>query len=195
MLRGACQQAALWRRSFGGRFDGSVAVNLSAEQLRDEGLIGDVRDALQAAGLRPEALTLEITETVLMRDTETTIDRLTELKSIGVQLAVDDFGTGYSSLQYLRRFPIDVLKIAAVFVAGIDGERGDTTLPRAILDLAAGFSLKVVAEGVETERQHQALMSMGCHLGQGFLFHRPMDAGAMEELLEAEDPLSLGLAT
>jgi diguanylate cyclase (GGDEF)-like protein len=194
VLRGACQQAALWRRRFSGRFDGSVSVNLSAEQLSDEGLVDDVRGALQAAGLRPEALTLEITETVLMRDTQTTIDRLTELKSIGVQLAVDDFGTGYSSLQYLRRFPIDVLKIAAVFVSGIDGERGDTTLPRAILDLAAGFSLSVVAEGVETERQHQVLTSMGCHLGQGYLFHRPMDAGAIEELFEATDPLSLGLA-
>jgi len=180
VMREACRQAAQWRSAPGCSYRGGVAVNLSAEQLTDDGLLDDVRAALEDSGLPPEALTFEITETVLMADTEPTIARLRAFKRLGVQLAVDDFGTGYSSLQYLHKFPIDVLKIAKPFV---DGLTEDTTLPQAILDLAGGFALRVVAEGVESEAQRQVLIDLGCQLGQGYLFARPLDQGAATALL------------
>jgi diguanylate cyclase (GGDEF)-like protein len=183
VMREACRQAVQWR-AFG--HDGGplgITVNLSAQQLDHPSLLEDVRAALADSGLEPELLTFEITETLLMADTEGTIARLAELKELGIHLAVDDFGTGYSSLQYLTRFPIDVLKIAKSFVDGLAGGDEDVALVSAITDLAANFSLDVVAEGIETVDQQAKLLALGCGLGQGFYFSRPLDARAMEGLL------------
>jgi diguanylate cyclase (GGDEF)-like protein len=185
VLREACRQLAAWQAD---GFAGSIAVNLSARQVQDETLVDDVRAAIAASGVRPEALTLELTETVLMIDTDETIERLTALKALGVDLAIDDFGTGYSSLQYLRRFPIDVLKIAKPFVDALAGSDPDVALPRAIIELARSFNLAVVAEGVEHDEQLEALCALGCELGQGYLFARPMEPDAATAFL-ADTPV------
>jgi len=177
ILNAACQQAAGWQRARPLK----LSVNLSACQLQAADLASDVAAALEASGLAPSALVLEITETVLMRDVEDTIDCLKDLKKLGVLLAVDDFGTGYSSLDYLRRFPIDMLKIDKAFVD--DLVTGDSTLAQAIIDLGESFGLQVVAEGIEHEAQRRRLIELGCRLGQGFCFARPMPAGDIATLL------------
>jgi EAL domain-containing protein (putative c-di-GMP-specific phosphodiesterase class I) len=142
--------------------------------------------ALARSGLPAERLVLEITETLLMQDTEATITKLSRLKALGVQLAVDDFGTGYSSLQYLNRFPIDILKIAKSFVDGLAGETQETALVRAITDLAGNFSLQVVAEGIESAEQVPRLVALGCDLAQGFHFSRPLEAHAVDSVLRGQ---------
>ena len=121
-----------------------------------------------------------------MSDIEATIGKLKRLKALGVRLAVDDFGTGYSSLQYLRRFPIDILKIDKAFVDDIDGADADSTLAQAIIDLGESFQLTVVAEGIEREAQRRRLLELGCGAGQGFLFTRPVDRMDMDVLLARE---------
>jgi diguanylate cyclase (GGDEF)-like protein len=177
ILNAACHQAVGWQRMRPLK----LSVNLSACQLQSADLAADVAAALQASGLAPSALVLEITETVLMRDVEDTIECLEDLKKLGVLLAVDDFGTGYSSLDYLRRFPIDILKIDKAFVD--DLVSGDATLAQAIIDLGESFGLQVVAEGIEHEPQRQRLIELGCGLGQGFCFARPMPADDIAALL------------
>jgi EAL domain-containing protein (putative c-di-GMP-specific phosphodiesterase class I) len=142
-----------------------------------------VADALDRSRIPAEALALEITETVLMTDIESTIEALSELKQLGVRLAVDDFGTGYSSLQYLRRFPIDILKIDKAFVDDLGGGDDDAALARAIIDLGQSFELSVVAEGIEREEQRLRLLELGCRLGQGFLFARPVPSDDVLPLL------------
>ncbi|MFP5361120.1 MAG: putative bifunctional diguanylate cyclase/phosphodiesterase [Thermoleophilia bacterium] len=177
ILTAACTQAARWQQGQPLR----VSVNLSACQLQSADVAGDVRRALASAGLDPSSLVLEITETALMRDVQDTISCLVELKRLGVLLAVDDFGTGYSSLDYLRRFPIDILKIDKAFVE--DLVAGDSKLAQAIIDLGDSFGLHVVAEGIEHELQRQRLIALGCRLGQGYCFARPMPARELSALL------------
>ncbi len=177
ILSQACVQAARWQVLHPVR----VSVNLSACQLGDAGLAADVAAALELSGLAPASLVLEITETALMRDVDETIACLQELKRLGVLLAVDDFGTGYSSLDYLRRFPIDVLKIDKAFVD--DLVTGDSKLAQAIIDLGESFGLEVVAEGIEHELQRRRLLELGCRLGQGFWFARPMPAVELTTML------------
>jgi EAL domain-containing protein (putative c-di-GMP-specific phosphodiesterase class I) len=155
-----------------------MTVNLSGRELGDAGLVEEVATALDASGLAPECLVLEITETVLMRDTEATIERLVALKALGVRLAVDDFGTGYSSLRYLRRFPVDILKLAKPFVDAIAEDDDETALVCAILDLGANLGLDVIAEGIELEEQAALLGALGCAMGQGFHYARPAGAPA-----------------
>jgi EAL domain-containing protein (putative c-di-GMP-specific phosphodiesterase class I) len=182
VLHVACAQAAAWLRERPAGSPQLMSVNLSGRQLEDPGIVSEVAAALAASGLPPEALVLEITETVLMQDTETTIARLQELRALGVRLAVDDFGTGYSSLRYLRRFPIDILKMAKPFVDGLHGDEAGRALARAIVDLASSLRLACVAEGIEASEQAEALRELGCGLGQGFHFARPMaaeDVGAL----------------
>jgi EAL domain-containing protein (putative c-di-GMP-specific phosphodiesterase class I) len=174
----ACREVAGWRALRPLR----LSVNLSAVQLHcADALAGDVADALAESGLPPEVLVLEITETALMRDVTETILSLRALKEIGVLLAVDDFGTGYSSLDYLRRFPIDMLKIDKAFVDDLGA--GDSTLAQAIIDLGESFDLQVVAEGVEHESQRQRLLELGCSYGQGYHFSPAMPAGEVQILL------------
>jgi EAL domain-containing protein (putative c-di-GMP-specific phosphodiesterase class I) len=162
-----------------------MSVNVSSVQLDDRGFNAELRRVLADTGLDPRSLILEITENVLMHDVEDTRQALEEIKGLGVQLAVDDFGTGYSSLQYLRGFPMDILKIDKSFVEGVSGASDESALARAIIDLGDSFQLRVVAEGIERRDQLEKLRALGCDLGQGFYFARPMDAPALAAMLEA----------
>jgi EAL domain-containing protein (putative c-di-GMP-specific phosphodiesterase class I) len=144
-----------------------------------------VATALSTSKLPPSQLVLEITETVLMQDTEVTIRRLRRLKDLGVRLAIDDFGTGYSSLGYLQRFPIDIIKVAKPFVDNLERGEDESALVRAILKLADAFGLQTVAEGIERGAQLERLQAMGCALGQGFHFSRPLEADAAGALVQA----------
>jgi len=184
VLNEAC--AAL--RSLQPSIDGPVyvAVNLSAAQFQSPQLTGLVGDALRRSGLPPELLVLEITETVVMADTEATVERLKALKRLGVRIAIDDFGTGYSSLNYLRRFPVDVLKIDRAFVRNIDESAEDSALAQAILKLAQTFKLEAVAEGIERRGQLDVLVQMGCRFGQGFYFARPQPIEDLTALFERQ---------
>jgi EAL domain-containing protein (putative c-di-GMP-specific phosphodiesterase class I) len=157
-------------------------LNLSGRQLQEQSLVEEVVQTLEATGLPPRLLTLEITETVLMADTEVMSRRLRELKGLGVDLAIDDFGTGYSSLSYLRRFPIDMLKIDKAFVDGIGRGREDNALAHAIVNLGHMLQLHTIAEGIEHAEQAAHLASLGCQEGQGYHFARPLTAAAMTAL-------------
>jgi len=153
----------------------SISINLSLKQLQGSDIVADVRDALEESGLPAEALTLEITESVLMADTELAVQRLGELKDLGVKLALDDFGTGYSSLSYLSKFPVDVLKMDRSFLQdGASPQQAD--LATAVVALGSTLSLEVVAEGIELPEQWETLRGLGCELGQGFYFAKPMNA-------------------
>ena len=184
VLSEACRQARRWQDRFQGVPPLSMHVNLSGRQLQQPGLIAEVAQALEASAMEPGLLTMEITETVLMADTETVSQRLQDLKQLGVRLAIDDFGTGYSSLSYLRRFPIDMLKIDKAFVDGIGGEREDAALAHAIINLSHALALHTIAEGIELPEQAASLAALGCHDGQGYHFSRPLAREAMDELLE-----------
>ncbi len=173
VLTQACTAAASWPVSSDDN-DIGVSVNLSGRQLQHASIVDDVRAVLAVTGLAPERLTLEITESVVMRDTSQTLDQLRALKTLGLRLAVDDFGTGYSSLSYLRQFPVDVLKIDKSFIDGIARGGDAAALARTIVALADTLQLRTVAEGIEDGAQHSALRALGCTLGQGFLFARPM---------------------
>ncbi len=185
ILREACRQVREWQIRLE-LPELQVSVNLSARQFQEHDLVDGIRTILDETGLAAASLSLEITESGLMQRTAGTIGRLAELRSLGVHLAIDDFGTGYSSLSYLERFPVDVLKIDRSFIAGmsVSGER--PTIARAIVDLGRTLGLKVVAEGIETRDQADWLVSLGCPMGQGYLFSRPMGIDATEAFLAAE---------
>lgn len=178
VLGEACRSAAAWPPCPNGD-EVSVSVNLSGRQLQDSALVDDVRAVLAATGLPPHRLTLEITESVVMSDTPLALARLTALKALGVRLAVDDFGTGYSSLSYLRQFPVDMLKIDKSFIDGIARGGDGAALARTIVALADTLQLRTVAEGIEDRAQRVALHSLGCSLGQGFLFAHPISHDAL----------------
>ncbi|MGZ8491238.1 MAG: EAL domain-containing protein [Gemmatirosa sp.] len=184
VLGEACRQAAAWRRM--GIEELRVAVNISGRQLEHPQLVADVASALGAAGLPPGALLLEITESVVMQDTEASLHRLHELKDIGVQLAIDDFGTGYSSLSYLQRFPVDVLKIDKSFVDGVADGGSHAALARTIIALGETLSLCTVAEGIETPEQGATLLALGCGTGQGYHYSRPRPADEITALVRAQ---------
>jgi EAL domain-containing protein (putative c-di-GMP-specific phosphodiesterase class I) len=154
-----------------------MSINLSLQQLQRSDIVADVRAALEASGLDPALLVLEITESVLMDDTELAVEKLKALKALGVSLALDDFGTGYSSLSYLSRFPVDILKMDRSFLQR-DSSPEARNLATAVVGLGATLALEVVAEGIEHEEQWATLRNLGCDLGQGYLFARPMDAEA-----------------
>ncbi|MFN8036548.1 MAG: EAL domain-containing protein [Acidimicrobiia bacterium] len=166
-LREACTQAGRWQPS---REPFVMSVNLSAVELGTGRLVNDVSEVLTEFGLDPSCLMLEITESMLMRDTERTLDQLRELRGLGVKLAIDDFGTGYSSLSYLPRFPVDVIKIDRAFVKNICDAAGGSTLAQTIVDLARRLTLHTIAEGVENEEQADALFAIGCEAAQGWWF-------------------------
>ncbi len=179
VLNVACRRAATWQG------DGlqRVSVNLSPRQVQDPSLVLYVQQALALSGLPPEALTLEMTESLLSEDAEVATHRLAELKALGVRLAVDDFGTGYSSLSRLHDFPIDILKIPKPFVDGVTRGPEHSALARAILDLAGALGLEVVAEGIEEAEQARELRRLGCRIGQGFHFARAVPAEEFDMLL------------
>ncbi|HEX6315255.1 MAG TPA: EAL domain-containing protein [Gemmatimonadaceae bacterium] len=176
VLREACTRAREWRAGQRGRSQFQMSVNLSARHFQDAALIDDVRQALHDSGLEPWALTLEITESVLMHRSSATLERLRALKGLGLNLAIDDFGTGYSSLGYLQQFPIDVLKIDRSFVEAVGIEDGDAVLARAIIALGRTLQIETVAEGIERPEQRDGLRTLGCTLGQGYYFARSLPA-------------------
>jgi diguanylate cyclase (GGDEF)-like protein len=192
VLEEACRQAATWHRQ-GHRI--GMSVNVSGRQLDHDELIEDVRHALEQSGLDPDALTLEITETTLMRDAEATAQRLRELKQLGVRVAIDDFGTGYSSLAYLRQFPVDALKIDRSFISGIAASKEAAALIRTLVQLGKTLQIETLAEGIEDQVQLETLQREHCDQGQGFLFSRPLDVGAVEAFLQASDTTMQPLPT
>jgi EAL domain-containing protein (putative c-di-GMP-specific phosphodiesterase class I) len=163
-----------------------MSVNLSAQQLEDPQLVSDVQVALARVDLEPNRLVLEITETALMHDMQAALTRLTALKALGIRLSVDDFGTGYSSLSYLRQFPIDTVKIDKSFIDGVFDGGDDANFVGAILRLSEALKLDTLAEGIETEGQADALRQLGCHLGQGFHYAKPLDPADVEALIHTQ---------
>jgi EAL domain-containing protein (putative c-di-GMP-specific phosphodiesterase class I) len=158
-------------------------VNFSPRQLSHPRAVETVVETLEQAGLAPDLLCVEITESALVEDAAATLATLNQLKDIGVRLALDDFGTGYSSLTYVRRFPIDTLKIDRSFIDGIVGSNEDEAIVTAVLSMGRALGVHVVAEGVETEEQAARLRTLGCKLAQGYLFSRPISGDAARELL------------
>jgi len=181
VLHEACRQAAIWH-AHGHRL--GMAVNVSARQLDSDELIEDVRKTLHANALEPASLTLEVTETTLMRDPQATAARLRALKELGVRIAIDDFGTGYSSLAYLRQFPADALKIDRSFVNDIAASTQSTALIHTLVQLGKTLHIETLAEGIEDQVQLEMLQREHCDHGQGFLFSRPLDVDAAEAFLE-----------
>jgi diguanylate cyclase (GGDEF)-like protein len=184
-LEEACRQLAQWRREYPEWSDLEVSVNLSARQFADPDLVPVVAGALREAGLDPSGLWLEITESVLMEEAESTVETLRALRALGVHLSIDDFGTGYSSLSYLKRFPVDVLKIDRSFVDGLGTDAEDEAIVTAVVRLAQALELGVVAEGVETAGQLAELRRLGCTAVQGYYFGRPMPAADLASKLTA----------
>ena len=185
VLATACADAARWQQA---GYPVRVAVNLSPAQFKDLHLVQRVMDSLNTSGLAPALLELELTEGVVMQDTATTQQTLLAFKALGVQVTLDDFGTGYSSLSYLKRMPLSCLKIDQSFVAGLPGDAKDQAIVKAILAVALGLGLRVVAEGIETREQSQILQQMGCHALQGHYFSRPMPTSEINALLADSNP-------
>jgi diguanylate cyclase (GGDEF)-like protein len=173
VLDDACREAVSWPPGPDGRAL-SININLSARQVAHPGVVAMVASALERSGLEPVRLNLEITETVLIKDTDTALETLEALKGLGVGLVLDDFGTGYSSLGHVKRFPIDMLKIDRAFVGGLGEDTEDDAIVSAILSMGRALDVPVVAEGVETAEQAGELRSRGCPLAQGFYFARPL---------------------
>jgi diguanylate cyclase (GGDEF)-like protein/PAS domain S-box-containing protein len=161
-----------------------MAVNLSARQVARPEIVDEVSAILEETGLDPATLTLEITESVMMQDMELAIGRLHQLKALGVQLAIDDFGTGYSSLNYVRRFPVDILKVDKSFIDGVSEDGEPSALTAAVIELAGILNLKPVAEGIERADQLERLLELHCDYGQGFYFSRPLAEEALQRLLD-----------
>jgi diguanylate cyclase (GGDEF)-like protein len=183
VLREACRQARAWQRDV----PLIVGVNLSASQFERDALPDEIAQILRETELDSSRLQLEISEAVLMRDDPKMFDRLDALKKIGVRLAIDDFGTGYASLSYLKRLPVDCLKIDRSLIKGVGFDNEDTAIIRAVVTLARSLGITVTAEGVETTEQLSQLRELGCEQGQGYYFARPVSADRLPELLASLD--------
>jgi diguanylate cyclase (GGDEF)-like protein len=182
VLRQACVQGKAWQRA--GYKNINISVNMSARQFGQKNVVEMIEKILFEAGLSAEYLDLEITESVLMNDVATAIATMTQLSDLGVKLSIDDFGTGFSSLAYLKRFPINTLKIDKSFVQDVVTNPSDAAIATTIVDLARNMNLSVIAEGIETEEQRDYLQSHGCRLGQGYLFSRPQPADEVVKLFK-----------
>ncbi|MDQ1323710.1 MAG: hypothetical protein QG587_1045, partial [Chloroflexota bacterium] len=195
VLEAACHQLRDWQRRIPAASRLAVSVNLSARQFAESGLISSVAAILDHAGLDPADLELEITESVVMDQSEASVERLRGLRALGVKLALDDFGTGYSSLSYLRQLPLDTIKVDRSFVSGLGTDPADAPIVQAVISLAHGLGIEVVAEGIETEAQLALLRELACDRGQGYWFSRPLPEGAMETMLAgtAADSVILGI--
>jgi diguanylate cyclase (GGDEF)-like protein/PAS domain S-box-containing protein len=187
VLKEACRQARRWHKQFLNRPPLKVCVNLSAKQFRHYALVEEVEAALVETGLDPASLDMEITESVVMEDTSSTLATLQELKSLGVNLAIDDFGTGYSSLAYLRRFPVDFLKVDRSIIQGLGENPKNEAILSAVVALAHVLDERVIAEGVETEGQLACARETGCDFAQGYYFAKPLNSEAASTLV-AEQP-------
>ena len=184
VLREACHQAACWHAQ---GYELGMSVNISARQLDTDELIADVRTALLDSGLEAAALTLEVTETALMRDPEATASRVRRLKQLGVRIAIDDFGTGYSSLAYLRQFPADVVKIDRSFISALADSKQAKALIHTLVQLGKALEIETLAEGIEDRVQLETLQREQCDHGQGFLFSRPLEVEAVEAFVRSTD--------
>jgi EAL domain-containing protein (putative c-di-GMP-specific phosphodiesterase class I) len=179
----ACRQIRQWQEKYASDPPLMLGVNISGRQLQDARLVKDLQEVLRAQSIDPSTLVLEITESILMRHTGKVGDALSGLRSLGVHLAIDDFGTGYSSLGYLQSFPIDILKIDRSFVMRVARGPEESALCRAIVKLAHNLELTTVAEGIEEEQQLVRLRELGCSLGQGYYFSKPLPPADMDDLL------------
>jgi diguanylate cyclase (GGDEF)-like protein/PAS domain S-box-containing protein len=180
VLNHACEQLSRWRTD---GHDVSMSINASMRQLESDTFVQDVRSALETRDLPPHLLTIEITETMLMKDVEATAVRLSLLKEIGVNIAIDDFGTGYSSMAYLRQFPVDILKIDRSFIAEMNGSLDGAALVHTLIELGRALGLVTLAEGIEEAIQMEGLRTERCDHGQGFLFSRPIPGSEIEMML------------
>ncbi|HVC37516.1 MAG TPA: EAL domain-containing protein, partial [Gammaproteobacteria bacterium] len=185
VLKEACLQARQWYAAMGGR-PFHMAVNLSVRQFAAEGLLSFVQEALKESGLKPDVLQLEITESTVMRDIDANVKLLNKLKDLGVRIGLDDFGTGHSSLMYLKRLPVDVIKIDRAFVEEIASSDYDTAIAHSIIALAEGLKLDVIAEGVETVQQMERLKQEGCYKMQGYLFSAALEQEQCDRLLRGQ---------
>lgn len=183
ILREVCEAAVDLQAAMPDGAPLALSVNMSVRQLDHPTCAGDVEDAIDGSGLDPGLIELEVTESALMKGVEVSAALLTQLKALGVSIAVDDFGTGYSSLRYLQRLPVDVLKVDQTLVAGLDDQEGDRAIVEAVIQLAQALGLTSVAEGVETPRQLEQLRSMGCVQAQGFHIARPMPIDELRDLI------------
>jgi EAL domain-containing protein (putative c-di-GMP-specific phosphodiesterase class I) len=183
VLDQACRQAGNWYRSRPDEPPVGIAVNLSTLQITRNELPDLVLRALQASGLDPACLSLEISESTMLGSFDALRDALEALKALGVRLVLDDFGKGYSSLTYLTRLPVDAVKVDRSFVEGLGTDGRDTAITDAIIAIARALSLEVVAAGVETQDQAEALLALGCPLAQGYHFSRPLPAAGVSEML------------
>jgi diguanylate cyclase (GGDEF)-like protein/PAS domain S-box-containing protein len=188
ILEQACREISEWQTETSTRL--SVSVNLSAKQLMHPSLTSQVNQVLSSSGLEAGQLKLEVTESTVMEHSEKSLSVLNELDALGIQLSTDDFGTGYSSLSYLQRFPFDRLKIDRSFIDKMEEDEKSRSIVRTILMLGENLGIEVVAEGVETGRQLEQLQRLGCRLGQGFLFSKPVEAGLAKRLVKKGLPLS-----
>jgi EAL domain-containing protein (putative c-di-GMP-specific phosphodiesterase class I) len=188
VLDEACRQVQAWRTAYPHN-QLSVSINISSRQLQGPNIADMLADALVRSGVDPSAVVLEITESVLMQQTDSVLERLQTLKKFGVRLAIDDFGTGYSSLSYLQRFPIDILKIAKPFVEEVALGAERAALARAIIGLSDTLKLQTVAEGIEMAEQRAALIGLGCTLGQGHHFSRALPGDGIDRLLASRRSL------
>jgi len=183
ILEEACMQARKWQTKYQYGEELSITVNVASRQFEDESLSGIIEHALAISELPPRSLILEITESTMLANTEATIKKLTELKTLGIRFAIDDFGTGYSSLSYLKRFPIDTLKIDRTFVSDVSTNEDDAAIAKAIVMMGHALDMSVIAEGVETPQQLEYLTSLGCDAIQGYLFSPPLSTQSFTELL------------
>ena len=183
VLNEACRQVAAWSalRANAGQDEArlNISVNVSALQLADPGFPEQVVHALESSGINPDRLWLEITESTLMHDADDAVLVLRALRELGLHVEIDDFGTGYSSLTYLKRFPVETLKVDRSFVEELDQRSENAAIVRAIIGLGDSLGLSIVAEGVERPAQAAKLQSLGCHLAQGFLYGEPLPAVAL----------------
>jgi len=185
VLQQSCLQLHEWEGRHPAARDLTLSVNVSARQLSDSALIDDVRAALRESQLPARRLIIEITESMLVRETEQTLHVLQQLKDLGVGIAVDDFGTGYSSLGFLQRFPLDILKVDRTFTSSLDDPQR-ARLAQAVVRIGQSLNLRTVAEGIEEQAQVEHLQELACELGQGYFFARPMATDALEDLLREQ---------
>lgn len=190
MLTEACREVASWRSSSPDAGSLILTVNVAAAQLQQEDFVDELRSLLDETAFPADQLVLELTETAMFHDTHRTIAQLQDLRALGIRIAIDDFGTGYSSLGYLRRFQVDILKIAREFVGTVDGGNEEWAVARAIVALGQTLDLRVVAEGIEDANQQRRLQEMGCEFGQGYLFGRPADGVTFGKLAFGPIPVT-----
>ena len=191
VLHAACRQNKQWQDA--GLPPIGVSVNVSARQFREKNLVNRVKNALRESGLDPQYLELELTESLIMEDPEASLERMSELRLLGIRFAIDDFGTGYSNLSALRNFPVGCLKIDRSFVGRLPSNETDKVIAAAVISLGQGLNMKVIAEGVETEQQLEFLSEQRCDEFQGYLFSKPVSPDAVKALIEAQGKSTKGL--